>query len=118
VQCCAVIPLFRSVQARSDRLVTKAVCSVHSVITTYDGAKQICPACALPVLTACLAVVLLRGCWLDGTNKCLKNGAAEVCTCSTDLCNGASRTSPLQALGPLAACLLLHRTVVGPGLGL
>ena len=25
-----------------------------------------------------LAVVLLRGCWLDGTNKCLKNGAAEV----------------------------------------
>ena len=25
-----------------------------------------------------IAVVLLRGCWLDGTNKCLKNGAAEV----------------------------------------
>ena len=26
----------------------------------------------------CVSVVLLRGCWLDGTNKCLKNGAAEV----------------------------------------
>ena len=37
-------------------------------------------------------VVLLRGCWLDGSNKCLKNGAAEVCTCSRDLCNSATRT--------------------------
>jgi len=39
-------------------------------------------------------VVLLRGCWLDGTNKCLRNGAAEVCTCSTDLCNGGSPIRP------------------------
>jgi len=38
-------------------------------------------------------VVLLRGCWLDGTNKCLKNGAAEVCTCSSDRCNTATRTT-------------------------
>jgi len=49
-------------------------------------------------------VVLLRGCWLDGTNKCLKNGAAEVCTCSTDLCNSArtySLTQPALLLLPL-----------------
>ena len=44
------------------------------------------------VITSCVAVVLLIGCCLDGTNKCLKNGAAEVCTCSTDLCNLSSRT--------------------------
>eukprot|EP00091_Calanus_sinicus_P016890 TRINITY_DN36527_c0_g1_i1.p1 TRINITY_DN36527_c0_g1~~TRINITY_DN36527_c0_g1_i1.p1 ORF type:complete len:123 (-),score=21.14 TRINITY_DN36527_c0_g1_i1:3-371(-) len=32
-------------------------------------------------------VLLRQGCWLDGTNKCLKNDNAEVCTCSGDLCN-------------------------------
>ena len=74
-----------------------------------------CETEVLFVFTKCfIAVVLLRGCWLDGTNKCLKNGAAEVenifcfplllkngllwwqhhffpqvCTCSTDLCNSA-----------------------------
>lgn len=48
-------------------------------------------------------VVLLRGCWLDGTNKCLRNGAAEVCTCSKDLCNSSSaaKSSYLLLLLPL-----------------
>ena len=50
------------------------------------------------------SVVLLRGCWLDGTNKCLKNGAAEVCTCSSDLCNAAPRTS--RTVLPSIICLL------------
>ena len=58
-------------------------------------------------LTSYVAVVLLRGCWLDGTNKCLKNGAAEVCTCSTDLCNLSSRT---RAASP--ALLLAIATAV------
>lgn len=49
-------------------------------------------------------VVLLRGCWLDGSNKCLKNGAAEVCTCSHDLCNtGVSRH---RTLAPSVISLL------------
>jgi len=50
-------------------------------------------------------VVLLRGCWLDGTNKCLKNGAAEVCTCSSDLCNPAARPRPGHILLLSLACL-------------
>jgi len=56
-------------------------------------------------------VVLLRGCWLDGTNKCLKNGAAEVCTCSTDLCNSVPRptsTSPVHLLLLLLVGLAVH----------
>ena len=41
--------------------------------------KSMCETEVLFVFTKCfIAVVLLRGCWLDGTNKCLKNGAAEV----------------------------------------
>jgi len=52
-------------------------------------------------------VVLLRGCWLDGSNKCLKNGAAEVCTCSSDLCNSSSRTVRVTGLA-----LLLLTTAV------
>ena len=51
-----------------------------------------------------VSVVLLRGCWLDGSNKCLKNGAAEVCTCSHDLCNtGVSRH---RTLAPSVISLL------------
>jgi len=55
-------------------------------------------------------VVLLRGCWLDGTNKCLKNGAAEVCTCSSDLCNGGrASVVPSLALSLLSLAIsLLH----------
>jgi len=56
-------------------------------------------------------VVLLRGCWLDGTNKCLKNGAAEVCTCSTDLCNSVPRpaaTSSAHLLLLLLVGLAVH----------
>merc|ERR1711874_200533 len=33
--------------------------------------------------------VIMRGCWLEGAERCLSKGSAEVCTCSTDLCNGA-----------------------------
>lgn len=54
-------------------------------------------------------VVLLRGCWLDGSNKCLKNGAAEVCTCSRDLCNSSTRTvtTSLTTLLTLTLAVLL-----------
>ena len=51
-----------------------------------------------------ISVVLLRGCWLDGSNKCLKNGAAEVCTCSHDLCNTGARH---RTLGPVVSLLSL-----------
>lgn len=51
-------------------------------------------------------VVLLRGCWLDGSNKCLKNGAAEVCTCSRDLCNSSTRT-----VSVIAGLVLLSSTL-------
>jgi len=58
-------------------------------------------------------VVLLRGCWLDGTNKCLKNGAAEVCTCSSDLCNGTrtSRSPPFPIILLTIFSLLLHQAL-------
>jgi len=54
-------------------------------------------------------VVLLRGCWLDGTNKCLRNGAAEVCTCNRDLCNSGRTSAPLMTsllLLPLVTLLI------------
>lgn len=58
-------------------------------------------------------VVLLRGCWLDGTNKCLKNGAAEVCTCSSDLCNDArTKHSPPSTPIILLTVILLLNTAL------
>jgi len=57
-------------------------------------------------------VVLLRGCWLDGTNKCLKNGAAEVCTCSTDLCNSAPSHRTSTVLPSMISLLSLLISLV------
>jgi len=34
-------------------------------------------------------VVLLRACWMQGSEKCMEDGDATVCTCNADLCNSA-----------------------------
>ncbi len=44
------------------------------------------------LLSLFFAVVLLRGCWMQGTDKCEADGEAEVCTCTQDLCNAAAAT--------------------------
>ena len=36
-----------------------------------------------------LSVVLLRACWMQGSEKCMEDGDATVCTCNADLCNSA-----------------------------
>jgi len=56
-------------------------------------------------------VVLLRGCWLDGTNKCLRNGAAEVCTCSKDLCNSSRPLASSTALLFFILLMSLHNSL-------
>ena len=40
-----------------------------------------------------LAVVNLRACWMQATNKCLFHGNTTFCNCPTDLCNGAESTA-------------------------
>lgn len=48
-------------------------------------------------------VVLLRACWMQGSEKCMEDGDATVCTCNADLCNSArpahGLSRPLAGLG-------------------
>ena len=50
-----------------------------------------------------LSVVLLRACWMQGSEKCMEDGDATVCTCNADLCNSArpahGLSRPLAGLG-------------------
>ena len=55
-----------------------------------------------------LSVVLLRACWMQGTEKCMEDGDATVCTCSADLCNSSPRLQRTPAFG-------LFGLVGGPG---
>jgi len=63
-------------------------------------------------------VVLLRACWMQGSEKCMEDGDATVCTCNADLCNsarpahGLSRPAGLGGLGHGPAFLAIMLTIL------